>query len=138
MTYLDLIRDADCKIDNGDITLGEYEKMIDPLKREIQPERTPERTETHACDLIDRQAAIELAMQYCPDDDGSCGKADRDIRELLDDLENLPSAQTERKKGKWTDNNACPFCGFQPWYERDIHTLSYCPNCGADMRKDGD
>lgn len=36
--------------------------------------------------------------------------------------------------GRWTDDNACPFCGFQPWYERDIHTLSFCPNCGADMR----
>ena len=35
-------------------------------------------------------------MQYCPDDDGSCSKADRDIRELLDDLENMPSAQ------RWT------------------------------------
>lgn len=46
-------------------------------------------------DLISRQTAIELAMQYCPDDDGSCSKADRDIRELLDDLENLPSAQPE-------------------------------------------
>ena len=44
-------------------------------------------------DLISRQAVIELAMQYCPDDDGSCSKADRDIRELLDDLEELPSAK---------------------------------------------
>lgn len=42
-----------------------------------------------------------------------------------------------RKKGKWTIDNSCPFCGFQPWYERDIHTLSYCPNCGADMREEG-
>lgn len=42
-----------------------------------------------------------------------------------------------RKKGKWTSYNSCPFCGFQPWYERDIHTLSYCPNCGADMREEG-
>lgn len=49
-------------------------------------------------DLISRQTAIELAMQYCPDDDGSCSKADRDIRELLDDLENLPSAQPEAKE----------------------------------------
>ena len=42
--------------------------------------------------------------------------------------------QSERKKGKWTDDNACPFCRFHPWYERDIHTLSFCPNCGGDMR----
>ena len=49
-------------------------------------------------------------------------------------IDDIPSAQPERKKGKWTGDNACPFCGFQPWYERDIHTLSFCPNCGADMR----
>ena len=39
MTYLDLIRSADRKLDKGDITLAEYEEMIEPLKREIQPER---------------------------------------------------------------------------------------------------
>lgn len=44
----------------------------------------------------------------------------------------------QRKMGKWTRDNTCPFCGFQPWYERDIHTLSFCPNCGADMRGDQD
>ena len=44
---------------------------------------------------VSRQAAIDAVMQYCPDDDGSCSKADRDIRELLDDIENLPSAQPE-------------------------------------------
>ena len=33
MTYLDLIRDADRKLDMGKITLGEYEEMIEPLKR---------------------------------------------------------------------------------------------------------
>ena len=46
-------------------------------------------------DLISRQAAIELAMQYCPDDDGTCSKANEDIRNLLDELEDLPSAQPE-------------------------------------------
>ena len=37
--------------------------------------------------------------------------------------------------GEWTSENACPFCGFQPWFERDIHSLSFCPNCGAKMDK---
>jgi hypothetical protein len=46
-------------------------------------------------DLISRQAAIELAMQYFPDDDGTCSKADEDMRNLLDELEDLPSAQPE-------------------------------------------
>ena len=45
-----------------------------------------------------------------------------------------PTIEPERKKGEWTKDNSCPFCGFLPWYERDIHTLSFCPNCGADMR----
>ena len=45
-------------------------------------------------ELIDRQQVIDLAMQYCPDDDGSVLR-DVDIRELLDDIENLPSAQPE-------------------------------------------
>ena len=47
-------------------------------------------------DTISRQTAIELAMQYCPDDDGTCSKADEDIRNLLDELEDLPPAQTEQ------------------------------------------
>lgn len=38
MTYLDLIRKADYELDYGEITLGEYEQMIEPLNREIQPE----------------------------------------------------------------------------------------------------
>ena len=44
-------------------------------------------------DLISRQAAVELAMKYCPDDDGAV-QCDGDIRELLDELENLPLVQS--------------------------------------------
>lgn len=51
-------------------------------------------------------------------------------------IETLTADVRENVRGEWTDDNACPFCGFQPWYERDIHTLSFCPNCGADMRGD--
>ena len=36
MTYLELIRLADRQLDNGNITIGEYEKMLEPLKQEIQ------------------------------------------------------------------------------------------------------
>ena len=41
--------------------------------------------------LGDLDAAVELAIQYCPDDDGSCSKADSDLRELLDEIESLPT-----------------------------------------------
>ena len=50
-----------------------------------------------------------------------------------DTIDAMPTIE-ERKAGRWTSENACEFCGFQPWYENDIHTLSFCPNCGADMR----
>ena len=41
--------------------------------------------------LIDADAVIDLVMQYCPDDDGVCSKAGADLRELLDEIENLPT-----------------------------------------------
>ena len=77
-------------------------------------------------DLISRHAAIELIERMKPYHQ----EAD-DIAEMI---ANMPSAQPERKNGEWTKDCACGICGFKPWYERDIHTLSFCPNCGADMR----
>ena len=41
--------------------------------------------------LIDADAVIDLVMQYCLDDDGVCSKAGADLRELLDEIENLPT-----------------------------------------------
>lgn len=77
-------------------------------------------------DLISRADAIEAV------EDGMCTFYDCDV---LDRINAVPSA--DRPSGEWTDMCACSICGFQPWYERDIHTLSYCPNCGAKMRSGG-
>ena len=50
----------------------------------------------------------------------------------------LPSAQPERKKGKWIYNSPvtmkCNQCGLviKDW---DWHRFKYCPHCGADMRE---
>lgn len=89
-------------------------------------------------DAVSRQAAIDALAKFVPY--AICDASTESYTNGLTDAYNLicqlPSVQPERLKGRWTDNNACPFCGFQPWYERDIHTLSYCPNCGADMRKE--
>ena len=58
---------------------------------------------------------------------------DKDCKQnAIDLLQHAPTIEP-RKKGRWTKENACEFCGFQPWFERDIHTLSFCPNCGAEM-----
>ena len=37
------------------------------------------------------------------------------------------------RQGKWGKNNECSECGCQPWFENDIHTLNFCPECGALM-----
>ena len=60
------------------------------------PTIQPVATDTNVGDTISRQAAVELVMKYCTDDDGTV-QCDGDIRELLDELENLPSAQPEQK-----------------------------------------
>lgn len=50
--------------------------------------------------LGDLDAAVELAMQYCPDDDGACSKAGSDLRELLDEIEGLPTIIPADKEGE--------------------------------------
>jgi len=99
--------------------------------------RTEKRTETRACVLIRQQDAVELAMKYCPDDDGTvqCGG---DIRELLDELENLPPVQPEKEtpkrvlwsgwKGMRDTRYKCPNCK-KPVRNTDI----YCHRCGQKL-----
>ena len=103
-------------------------------------------------DLISRQAAIDTVMEFMPSlttPDG-CGQFDREIfeaQEMFVDigqaLNKLPSAQPERKKGKWIHDGYgiphgcdwihCSVCG-----KRGVNVPAdlpnYCPNCGADMR----
>jgi hypothetical protein len=76
-------------------------------------------------DTISRQAAIDLIN----DIDLINFTAKGIVR---DRLRKLPSAQPDRKNGKWIDGykrQTCSVCkqkGFRSW--------NFCPNCGADMR----
>ena len=50
-------------------------------------------------------------------------------------IHDFPAADVvERKTGTWGKENECSECGCQPWFYHDIHTLNFCPNCGAEMR----
>ena len=64
-------------------------------------------------------------------------------------LEKLPSAQPERKTGKWVDDGTefglcCSECEttFDDYFEGNKEEIQlrkipkFCPNCGADMRGD--
>lgn len=81
-------------------------------------------------DLISRDGAMDAVRNY-PDD----------LISQLTAIEDLPSAQPERKKGKWrrriidSGYNAdwiCSECGYR--VKTDFVNYNYCPNCGADMR----
>ena len=133
--YFDLF---DCEIlDYGKHWDGHTEKDVTRLLSLQPEERTKKRTETHACVLIRQQDAVELAMKYCPDDDGTvqCGG---DIRELLDELENLPPVQPEKEtpkrvlwsgwKGMRDTRYKCPNCK-KPVRNTDI----YCHRCGQKL-----
>lgn len=80
-------------------------------------------------------------MDACVDEKGNTLYSDHllvgaDYDDVCKAIDEQPTVELEREKGDWTNDASCPFCGFQPWYEKDIHTLSFCPNCGADMKKE--
>lgn len=91
-------------------------------------------------ELIDRQAALEIAMCYCPDDDGSCSKAGHDIREMLDEIEALPKIDAEPvRHAYWEPNEVgayhCTNCGVECDIDQFHKALlnTFCGNCGARM-----
>lgn len=112
--------------------------------------------------LISRQDAIEAMKKIMYTHLFECGEyIGENTREIsimnaekaLDVIENLPSAEPERKKGKWIDEkinsytsrtycsecgNSAPFiCVSGDHYGRNMHgktnKTKFCPNCGAKM-----
>ena len=80
-------------------------------------------TNVSSIDTISRQAAIDLTMQYCPDDDGTCSKADEDIRNLLDELEDLPSVQPDAIPLDWIQKYADDWEDMSYAYENPIQGM---------------
>ena len=96
-------------------------------------------------DLIDRQAVQDIINATCE----QCGKYKEnngvmcgacELDGVKDSIEDLPSAEPERTKGKWItspDNTGwivyeCSICGLH----RGTDGYNFCPNCGADMREE--
>lgn len=102
--------------------------------------RTEKHAETHACDLIDRQAVIDLLKQMRKDGD----MVPWEGKDVFARIRELPSAQPERKKGKWLHKwsgdgsvwleQNCSECGVT--FEEEPNNYNFCPHCGADMRED--
>ena len=93
-------------------------------------------------DLISRQQAID-ALGEEPEvweDDDEYGMGQRSewchIKKII---ERLPSAQPERKKGKWildTFQIRCNRCN--KLFSDNLFPSNYCPNCGARMDGESD
>ena len=92
------------------------------------------RTETHACDLISRQAAIDALSDYYHHTTETQHAA---LREALGRVESVDAVPVVH--GRWTDKDGgiatCSVCGDR-WGVWSV--MKYCPNCGARMDgKDG-
>lgn len=104
-------------------------------------------------ELIDRQAAIdeieyEIEMINSALDSLTLDFNARErlrqrrgeAKEILNSIQQLPSAQPMRKKGKWIDTG-----GMKEWWAKEfkcsecgesmLGTANYCHNCGAEMEK---
>lgn len=81
-------------------------------------------------DLIDRQAAIDITTF-------ECGKWKGLAKEIAKQINALPSAEPERKKGKWIEyipeHGKCPFCGNLVDLMNG-NANNFCSECGADLR----
>lgn len=98
-------------------------------------------------DLIERQAAIDairsIKANYCETADDQILLIDKDV--AMTELMMLPSAQPERKKGKWIECDTsehwkCDQCGERAPMYWDGENMSYaewlsnfCPDCGVAM-----
>ena len=83
-------------------------------------------------DLISRKEAIKAVKFYETFYDP--------YPRVIEALEDLPSVQPERKKGKWIDYSdegyvECPFCHSATNCDDNKDELHYCFSCGADMRE---
>ena len=127
--YFDLF---DCEIlDYGKHWDGHTEKDVTRLLS------LPDVPDINDGDIISRQAAIRWVKTEC----NPYGKPTLEFesgKKVIEHLEQMPSAQPERKKGKWIFKEdfrivdgydwKCDQCG--SWQR---YTSKYCPKCGARM-----
>lgn len=103
---------------------------LDMAIEALQTQNVPD---TNVGDTISRRAAIDT-LRHVDEYNGRSVEA----------IRNLPSAQSERMKGKWIDDGTklgycCSQCGItlDDYVDAPEMTLlerpNYCPNCGADM-----
>ena len=51
---------------------------------------------------------------------------------FADKINQMPTIEPERKKGKWGEHGECPFCDYLRQWRDD----KFCANCGAKMEEE--
>lgn len=92
-------------------------------------------------DLIRRQDAIdalgEEPLVWSMNDEYALGNRNQ-WHDDIHALKAVPSAQTERKHGKWKQGY-CSECGYNWGKDAPIASVpNFCPNCGARMDESKD
>ena len=132
----------------GEMTVEGYWSVVERVKAlpSAQPETHDKRTKTHSCDCISRQAAMEeISKQQTYKMFEGEDTLYLDANDVGSVLASLPSAQPERKTGRWipqkdkwgdyvttVDGYVCSECN-----NFDCMEENYCPNCGARMEGEG-
>lgn len=128
--------DAICKSECGSGFCGIPCPEVNALK--ALPSAQPDVPDTNVGDIISRQAAKLNVARVIWKDGESCYDFHDKCVDCLDDV---PSAQPERKRGHWVgiddepyETWECDQCGY-------IHECfdgeqpNFCPQCGSDMRR---
>ena len=154
-TKHELMQRVNASVQDEQGWLGAVAECLDEIEDlpSAKPETHEERTETHACDLISRQAAMNAFAEYVRRSNNSDFAPTPTWNDAVEIVDNLPSEEVQpvRQTAEWVygekdgaDGWYCSRCGFHvPWYYeyyglknidfiRDFHT---CPHCDAKMLK---
>lgn len=129
----------------------------DLIRREDAVEALYQALRTTLAGTVTDSMSLAIAMANnlpSAEPDEHCGCCE----DVHDDLKYCPNAEQERKKGQWIDEKInsytsrtyCSECGSSApfvyksddYYGNHAHgetaKTKFCPNCGADMRGEGD
>ena len=138
---LDKLCDRECEYSKkqrsvmcGACHLGSAFDVVEQVPSEQPEKRTEERTETHACDLIIRQAAIDAIFSEPLYESGMKKRdADEVVPAIYEKIKSLPSAQPEIircKDCKWSQT--INFFGTKAtsckWWEKLTDVDAFCSN----------
>jgi len=95
------------------------EEVLDAVETTLKelPSAEPEIMLESASDLIDRQTVIDMVKGW------NLNQHIMNEEDALDDVKELPSAESRRKNGKWNQIISIP---------NDIYGRYYCSECGKE------